>query len=330
MELERRALYNSLRMNWLIDVETDVEPWEVENYRDLTVEELFHRLAEFGITLDHPHFHGLADSYDTPEELTDELLEGFDGDATEEDQIYLLIFELWRRLIPEKMCLSIFCDELDHQIYLYDQGLAKDAEAIQDALANLQEILEENVDAGGDPIEVFQSVGGSCANSLEGFLYDFISEQIDHNNDTYASELIEGFGRYMVDKKRVVLLRARILSDTEVEGDSVDAFVEQLVKWAIRDEDIEFNLDLLSFMVQEGDKGSFVKLVKKTCELLEKEEDFQDLLTISADYCSCLDCEEAEGTIRMILSGRPGRPLDDPIKPNDSDLNAFVKAIKKV
>lgn len=327
MELERRALYNSLRMNWLIDEETDVEPWEVENYRDLPFEKLFLRLAACGIALDPPHFHGLADSYDTPEELTDELLEGFEGDVAEQDQIYLVIFELWRRLVAEKMCLSIFCDELDHQIYLYDQGLADDAEAIQDALGNLQAILDENVDEGGDPVQVFSSVGNSCANALEGFLYDFISEQIDHDNNSYASELLDGFERYMVDEKRVTLLRARILS--EAEGGGVDALVEKLVKWAVRDEDIEFSLDLLSFMIQEGDKASFIKLVKKTCELLNKEEDFQDLLTICVDYCNCLDCEGAEETIRAILSGRKERSLDDPIKPKDPDLDAFVKAIKK-
>ena len=35
MDAERRALYNSLRMHWLLDPNMAVEPWQVEDYRSM-------------------------------------------------------------------------------------------------------------------------------------------------------------------------------------------------------------------------------------------------------------------------------------------------------
>ncbi len=48
--------------------------------------------------------------------------------------------------VAERLCLSVFCDELDHQINLYDSGEIERPEAIPDVLANLQEVLDENTD----------------------------------------------------------------------------------------------------------------------------------------------------------------------------------------
>src|SRR5438128_2674617 len=116
MQIERRALYNSLRLNWLQDPAISVEPWQVEDYRSFSIEKIFEQLKQKNIHLNKASFVALAENADTPEDLTDDLLADSDLDAAAQDYIYLHIFELWRTLIPEKTCLSIFCDELDHQI----------------------------------------------------------------------------------------------------------------------------------------------------------------------------------------------------------------------
>ncbi len=53
-----------------------------------------------------------------------------------------------RRLIPEKQSLTIFCDELDHQIDLYDSNMLENMDALEDCLDNLQGLLNKNTDEG--------------------------------------------------------------------------------------------------------------------------------------------------------------------------------------
>jgi hypothetical protein len=323
--MERKALYNLLRMNWLLDPDLQVLPWQVEDYRALPMGALFERLHASQLDLDKVSFIALAEHCDNPEEMTDELL----GDARisqeAEDQVYLLIFELWRRLVTEKPCLSTFCDELDHQIYLYDQGHGEKDEAMQDILANLQVVLDENVDGGGKPLEVFDFVSNNCANDVESFLYDFIAEQIDNQNYSYASELIEGFQKYVKDDKWFEFLKARILSVSDSEG--ANLAVRQLVKKTVAKPDLEFILEMLTFLVQDGEKEAFVKLAKKGTTLLQVEEDFQDMLLIGADFLHNLDQEKEEALVKKILTQRQGKVSTDPIKLPDPDIQKFLKLL---
>jgi hypothetical protein len=302
MQLERRALYNLLRMNWLLDPTLDLEPWQIEDYRLLPHKTLFDQLHALGIDLDKTSFLSLSETHDTPESLLDELLNEDNFNAEDQDQAYLIIFELWRRLVPEKSPLSIFCDELDYQIHLYDKVQPETSESIQDILANLQVILDENVDQGANKTQVFERVSSECANDLESFLYDFIAEQIDNQNYSYASELLDGFSGYIKETKWFDFLRARILTATDAEGAYV--LLKQIVKDAEKKKDLEYNLEILSCMVQAGEKDLFVKLVKQTVPLLKIEDDFKDLLAICADYYRCLDQEQEESMLLKLLKTR--------------------------
>jgi hypothetical protein len=67
MQIERRALYNSLRMNWVMDPTLEVEPWQVEDYRSLPIDTIFERIEEKNIPLDKETFLALAENVDTPE-----------------------------------------------------------------------------------------------------------------------------------------------------------------------------------------------------------------------------------------------------------------------
>jgi hypothetical protein len=329
MNIQRRALYNSLRMNWLMDPTLEVEPWQVENYREIATSLIFSHLRQEGVDLDKDSFTSLADNCDTPEELTETLFDEEEENLPmeTEDKIYLLIFELWRRLETDKPCLSVFCDELDHQIYLYDHQQSQSVEDLQDALANLQVILDENTDQGAEPIEVLESVSNGCANDIETFLYDFISEQIENDNYSYASELLDSFTDYVHDVKWFELLRVRLLSATD--GEAAKILVEQLAKEASNEEDLSFSLEVLSEMVQEGQQEAFVKLAEKCTSLLEVEEDFQDLMNICIDYYSCLDEEDKERQIKELLGNRTKKPEQQPFKQNDTDLLNLLKILHR-
>lgn len=326
MQMERRALYNSLRMNWLLEPSIKVESWQVEDYRSMPVTAIFQRLKDKGYVLDKPSYLGLAEAVDTPEELTDDLLADSTLSNSESDQIYLLIFELWRRLLPEKPCLSVFCDELDHIIYAFDTGMIDKTETIQDAIANLEVILSENADRGVDPVDVFESVTSNCANDVENFLYDFIAEQIDNDNNSYASELLDGFTEYVNDVKWFDFLKARLMATNDPAGS--DKLIRQLVQESAKHPDLEFNFAILSFLVHGGERSLFAFLVKKTAELLNKEEDFQDLLELCADYYRCLDQDQEEQAILAILKGRPKGNLEALIKKTDPQVSQLIKICK--
>lgn len=312
MQIERRTLYNLLRMNWLNDPSLLVEAWQVEDYRELPLESIFNRLREKGIYLDRVSFTAMAENLDTPEDLTDELVVDTEYDALAQDQIYLLVFEIWRRLVPEKLCLSVFCDELDYLINLYDRDELLDAEAIQDVLANLEIILHENTDQGENPHTVFESICLRCANDLESFLYDFITDQIDNKNFAYASELVDTFSQFVRDIKWFDFLHARVIANSDPAQSNL--FIRDIVHDALESPDLEFNLEVLSFLAEEEKKELFIPLLKQTVPLLATEEEFQDLLNSYAEFLHRLDYEEEEKTLQKIIKKRahihPEAPLD--------------------
>lgn len=325
MNLKKRALYNALRMNWLIDPSIDSKSWQVENYREMSDSLLFSKLRQHDLDFDKSQFCSIAEDYDTPEELVDRLLEDQPITPEDEDLIYLLIFELWRRLETDKPCLSVFCDELDHQIFLHDHNQTQNVEEIQDTLSNLQVILDENVDQGADPIAVLHFVNEGCANDIETFLYDFITDQIDNDNFSYASELLDSFIDYVDDDKWFEFLRIRILTHTDPQV--AKELIEQIADEALEEEDLQYNLELLSEMIQEGEPDTFTSLVTHSSELINSEEDFQDLLAICLDYYSCQDLESQEKAIYTLLINRSEKNLLESCDQNDEDLKNLLKII---
>jgi hypothetical protein len=325
MDIECRALYNSLRMNWLMDPNMPAEPWQVEDYRHMKIEAIFERLKLQEIELDRVSFLALSEEYENPEDLAAHLVLIPDADQRSQDQVYLLVFELWRRLLPEKPTWTIFCDELDYQIQKYDRGQLKNLEAIQDVLANLKVVLDENVDQGGEASSIFEMVCSGCANDIESFLYDFIDEQIDEKNISYAAELLDSFEEYIHDIKWFDFLRLRQLTTTDPE--EAAQLLRKIITESLNHLDLVFNLELLSYLAQGGDEKIFVNLMTQTIPLLKSEEDFQDLLMICADFYHFLDLEQIEKKIQGIIDRRSKISLQKQIDLNDPDLADFFKAI---
>lgn len=294
MQIERRALYNLLLQNWYLDKNAELLPWQVEDYRNLPLEEIFQRLTTLDLPLDSNTFLAFAEQSESPEDLTDQIL--WDGaDVFVQDQIYLLLFELWRRLAFHRPCLSIFCDELDHQVHLYDRG--EDGANLQNRLVELQKLLEKNVDQGLPPLELFRTICQGCANDIETFLYDYICEQLEECNFHYAADCIEGFYPYVADNKWFDFLYVKLLIETG-SSDSDDLFKELLTK----ELDVEFCLELLSYMLQQKRYTHFSSLAKQTLPLLEIEEDLIELLELCADFYDCLGDKKRGEFVRKIFS----------------------------
>jgi hypothetical protein len=326
MNIEQRALFNSLRINWLLNPNTQVQPWQVEDYRLLSHEELFDRLRQKDMALDKVSLLALAQDVDSPEELCEGLVADLNLEASEQDQIYLVVFELWRRFVNEKPCLSIFCDELDHQIFAYDQGKCAYPADIQDAMANLEMILGKHADEGADPLKIFESVSQGCAHDLETFLYDYIAEQIDGHHYPYAADLLESFGPYCKDVAWFDFLRARLFYHSDPENS--DKMILHIIQSIKKAQDLDLSLEVLTFLSNGGNPELFRLLVRQTFPMLETEEDFQELLTICADYYHLLDQEQEEQKIQKILKQRAAHALENPIHLKDTKLIELVKMFK--
>ncbi len=325
MNFQGRAYYNYMRMNWVEDPTLSIEPWQIEDYRVMALDTLFEKLEDLGFSIDKHSFMEEAARVDSPEELALVLSGETEEDKRVEGQIYLIVFELWRRLLPERLSLSIFCDEVDYLIYVYDHSESVDNEAIEDMIANLQMFLDENCDEGIKPEEAFKAIQSYCANDVEGFLADYISEQLDAGNDVYATELLEGFFRYVPVSKWFELLHARALAASGAEEEAME-LVKQLIK-RLKHEDAAFNFELLSFLVRYGDEDSFKQVVKHTIPLLEREDDFRCLLSYCADFYHRLDREAVEKAIVAIVEQRKGISLDKSLASNDPGFSVLIKQL---
>lgn len=206
MEFKGRSFYNLLRINLKEDPSLHVEPWQVADYRLFSVEEILEELRVLKVPLTQEAFFLYAESCESPEDLLECLW--IDEDKEEEqEKVYLLLFELWRRWATDKRSLSIFCDELDEQIFLYDEGHLEEEESLQKALNMLEDLLDQGVDEGVLPKEIFKMISFYLAHDVEQFLYDYIVDLIEKENEVYASELIDGMISYVSEKKWFDLLR---------------------------------------------------------------------------------------------------------------------------
>jgi hypothetical protein len=317
MQFKGRSLYNLLKNSYKEDRSLQIEPWQILDYRHMPPAQIFLQLYELGVPLTQESFLLYSEKCETPEELI-ECLWIKDSDLVGQEKAYLLLFELWRRFLPEKQSLSIFCDELDFRISLYDENALADDELIQQSLTDLENILDQSVDQGAQPKEIFQSVLRYSAHDLEGFLYDFIVEQLEDGNEVYASELIDGFYEYMSEPKWFDFLRARLffLSDPKESDILIRRILEQVEECP----DLSFMFEICQFLIHRGDIGLFLLCVRQTIPLLQVEEDFQKLLQYMAEFYRCLDKDVLEKAIKIVIENRKNKGLDRPLDLTDKTV----------
>jgi hypothetical protein len=321
MNLQTKALYNLLRLNRAQDPTIRSEEWQIEDLRSEPIDELFERLRKAGISLDKDSFQRFAAENDSPEDLT-ELLLAERMDPKQHDQIYLVVFELWRRLLPERPSLSVFCDELDNRISLYDAGQLESDEPIQDALSNLDEILDENADTGAKPSKIFEGISNYCAHDLISFIIDYISDLLDSGNQLYASELIEDFAPYAPEPIWFEFLRARLSALTDPM--EANRLIEKILEKE-KELSVDLLLEILRFQTGYGERSVFVGTVKKILLRIQTEEEFRELLELSAAYFRRRDREDLEKAVQTLLQKR--KNLSGDLRSADPDLKAFEKLI---
>lgn len=327
MFMQRKALYNLLKLNINHfepgeEIIASLEPWQIENYRDLSTDEIFSRLHKSGILLDAGDFERSAEHYESPEEMAEDLLK--EKTPLEQDRLYLLFFDLWRRLLPERRVLSIFCDELDYQISLFMLGTHLQTGILQDDLVYLQQLLEDYTDNGTDPKDALHGIQSFCANCLESFLFDYSLAQIEAGDSNYAREILEGFSIYVDEPVWFEYLQARvdILEDPE-EGYGQ---LENLIASFDRKSSLPLIEEILHFLATSGNHSLFQLLAVKTLEFLELEEDFREFLEICFSHYEYLELQKPIEAIAHIYHSRKQIPSETLLNHSDGDLS-LVRSI---
>jgi hypothetical protein len=321
LQLYPKAYFNWVRLKWEHSPSFSIEPWHVEDYRELSIETLFDRLANLGLSLTEENFLMMAEAYQGPEEFTHYLW----SRKGNEMPIYLILFELWRRLLPEKESLSIFFDELDNRIRSYLKDSSQD-HGISNALQRLEEILEESNDLGENPRAIFASLARHVAHDLEAFLFDYISDQIDVRSDLEAAELIRTFYPYMLDTLCFDFLNARLLILMDPHEGNL-AFKKLLGQLA-EAPDPDLLLEVAAFLIHHSDPHLFQKASRLCLENVQTEEDFQELLSIVADYCHFVEKDQAEKQIQEVFSKRLGYSAKASLKTSDPDISFLRKILE--
>lgn len=311
MDFRGRSLYNMMRINAQENEASEYKNWEIRDYRSMTVETIFEELETLGVYLEEESFKVSSDECDTPEELAECF---FEEDLSREQKIriYLLIFELWRRLNIERQTLSIFCDELDHVIEAYEENQAGSEERLVSMLSDLENILDQSVDHHKDPPEkIFEAVKQFCCHDLEVFIYDFISIMIDQANETYASELVDAFLEYFREKNWLKFLRIRLISSANLQESKL--LLDRLLEDLEEKPDFDLYLEILRYLIYLGDTQQFRAVFEVAMTLLKTEDDLTQLLTIALEYFSCIEKPEQEQYLRAALAGREALDLNTPL-----------------
>ena len=317
MEFKGRSLYNVLQISAEEDASVEVEPWQVLDYRSLSEEELFDFLRAMDIHLDREHFLKYAESVETPEELIEHLWHGEEASANEQ-QAYLLLFELWRRLLPEKETLSIFFDSFDLTIAAFDAGEELEEEKTLQQLYELEDILDQAVDEGISPKEVMPFVAEYTAHDLEGFLYDYIVELLEEGVQEVAAKLIDAFYPYVIDEKWFNLLHIRsvALYDENRASDLLGRLLEEVEG----ELDFSFMREVCSLLAYKGSAHIFLEKAKTALFLAESEEELQDLLQMISAFYRCLDFDELETQALALLQARSTINLESSITRKDKEI----------
>lgn len=284
MQVRGRALYNLLR---LMDMDhQNVKPWQIENMRNVSDESIFNRLHHFKIFIDQESFVHFAECVENPEELL-EYLVSTESDREKAEQIYLLLFELWRRYMKDTQCLSIVCDEIDALIEQFDNGDLSISEELYAKLYHLVDVFDESVNVNQPRQVIFEYVCSYLAHDLERFLYDFIQILIENKNESLASELIEGYEDYVKHPEWLEFLKLKLISASEAVD--VEGMLARFGDRLIEEKNVSLAIDFVSYLFDLGDSYHCMNVFPSILKLVTTNAQLNKIIGVTDKYLETLD-----------------------------------------
>ena len=150
------------------------------------------------------------------------------------------------------------------------------------------------------------------AHDVEQFLYDYIVDLIEKENEVYASELIDGMISYVSEKKWFDLLRARLFCLSNSPETSM--LIARILEQAEEEPDPEFLMELAHFLAFSGeDLSLFDECVGKLLPLLDTEEALMELTELISEVALSLDQESLAERVVEWIKQREKRSLISPV-----------------
>ena len=305
--IESRALYYSLRRNWEKNPDFEVEKWQVTDYRCLDDQTLYEEVAIFSPALDPDQFNRYASMFDSPEDMALFFAEDQEDNPKKVDRFYCAIFELWRRNIHDRVCVSIFCDKFDRLMDSYHTGELNDTALLDECFDELIMFLKDYSDGHESKEDVFQAMAQGCAHDLEEFIIQYISEQIDEGRREYVREWIEALSEFVDDKTFFLMLYSR----SYIGSDEVQS--RELLEEALEQIEPKEDLDLLIEALEIAIEGGFVSLVQKiaidifsvNCSI----EDIYEVIESLKDFAHDVEYSQLEKSLSDVSLNLHKKPL---------------------
>jgi len=295
-----RAYYNLLLLERSRGKNSSAEAWEYENYRTIALEELFLRLKEFEIYLDEPSFVEYCLPLDSPEDFC----ETFDLSEDDKRKVYLLGFELWRRLLPHKESISLFCDELDHTIASYEKD--KNSEKLLQLLEAMVDILDQN-SSEEDPHIIFKRLCLYVAHDLENVIYTYVNSKLGDGQDPYV-DLLDHFMPYVKEKRALLFLKLKSISD--VFSEEKDCLVEYLCSSLQENVHFPLSVAMLFFLIEKNHD----ELFKELFSFLVNEITDEKLLVTLLDVLIAFHTHKGRPKMKTAVSEFRKKKLEKPQK----------------
>lgn len=287
--IESRALYYTLRKSWEKNPDFEVEKWQVTDYQELDEPTLYEEVAVFAPALDSEQFLRYASMFDSPEDMALFFAEDHEDEPKKVDRFYCALFELWKRNVHDRVCVSIFCDKLDRLIDDYHIELEIDTALIDVCIDELLMLLKDYSDGLESKEEVFQALAQGCANDLEGFLIEYFSEQLDEGRREYVREWIDALVDFIDDKNFFTLLYSRsFITSDPIHARSI---LEQLVNRLSPVDDTDLYSEALDVAIEGGYTALVEDIAIEILSSTNSEEDISDLIESLQEFA-----EEVEYT----------------------------------
>lgn len=299
MDFQGRAFYNLLRFNSIEDpASRHYEKWQIEDYRSLSDSQIFSRLHSSSIDLDIDSFQHLASNFDSPEALSEYLIPD-ELEAEYSDRVYLCLFELWRRFKKDCRSLSIFADELDQWMQVYDGQKEDIDDIVYSYLFELENFLDEEADQGNDPKNVFSIISSYFAHDIENFIYDFVYDLLEKESLTSASEIIDAFLPYVKRTVWFEFLKLKMFSKQDLE--QFPSLTHRFSEKVLELKDVELLLEVLDLLIETSMADQFLVLFTESLKFVTTYGMLQEFLIILKEFYESIEDHQKSVQVELII-----------------------------
>ena len=289
-----RAYYNLLLLQAQRGIAVEALPWEAKDYGAIAMDCLFEEIQSLHYLFDRESFVNYCAAFDSPEEVVASIEQ---KECEEKNKLYLLVFELWKRLLPEKESISIFADALDRKIAEYEKS--KDDEMLLEAFEQVVEILESNSIDSTPPETIFERFCLYVAHDLESVIYTYIESKICGEVEDRALDLLHHFLPYVKEKRALQFLHLKTLSHDFLEERL--RLTEFLCESLQEKVNLSVAIPFLFYLIEQHHKELFIDLFSTMVNKVQEEGALVALLDVLVEYHRFFGREELTKKVSNFL-----------------------------